>query len=249
MHQRWQDLAFLHWSVRPESLAALLPPGLELDLWDGKAYLGLVPFSVRATRPPFLPPVPILSSFHELNVRTYVHRRGRDPGVWFFSLDAANRTAVWGARAIYKLPYFHASIALLRGADGRTSFSSRRASGAQPHFECAYEPVSRPAPVALGSLAFFLIERYLLYSWDGRRLRKARVWHHPYAISEARVADLAEDVASAAGVSLDPDSALVAHHSERVDVRIYAPELVRQPVADPLPDLSLPKLVQPCPTV
>jgi uncharacterized protein YqjF (DUF2071 family) len=248
MRQRWQDLAFLHWSVRPETLAPILPPALELDLWEGKAYLGLVPFSIRGTRLPFLPPVPILSSFHELNVRTYVHRRGRDPGVWFFSLDAANRTAVWGARAVYKLPYFHASIALARGADGRTSFSSRRAPGGQPRFECAYEPVTPPAPVAPGSLAFFLIERYLLYSWDGRRLRKARVWHHPYPVSEARVADLAEDVAAAAGVPLDPGSAVLAHHSEGVDVRIYPPRLVRQRLAEPPPDFSLPELIQTCPT-
>jgi uncharacterized protein YqjF (DUF2071 family) len=227
MRQRWQRLAFLHWSVDPIALSALLPPNIELDTWEGKAYVGIVPFGVRGSRAAFLPPIPGLSNFNELNVRTYVHRRGRDPGVWFFSLDAASLLAVWGARAVYKLPYFHASIALQHSQDS-TSFSSvRAASEQQPQFACSYQPASAPAPVAAGTLEFFLIERYLLYSWDDRRLRTARVWHQPYPVSEARIHRLSQNVAAAVRIELDPECAPIAHYSEGVDVRIYPPSLVR----------------------
>ena len=89
MRHRWAHLLFLHWAVPPEQLRPLLPPGLDLDTFEGRAYVGLVPFTMTGVRPVLLPPLPLLSSFHETNVRTYVHRRGRDPGVWFFSLDAA----------------------------------------------------------------------------------------------------------------------------------------------------------------
>jgi hypothetical protein len=113
-------------AVDPMAIAPLLPPGLELDTWEGMAYLGAVPFKVRGSRLPFLPAIPVVSSFHELNLRTYVHRQGRDPGVWFFSLDAASWLAVWGARTAYKLPYFHASMALRISLERVVSFSSRR---------------------------------------------------------------------------------------------------------------------------
>lgn len=218
-------------------LASLLPPGLELDTWDGKAYLGIVPFTVRGSRPPFLPAIPFASSFHELNLRTYVHRRGRDPGVWFFSLDAASRLAVWGARAAYKLPYFHASIALQLSEERIVSFSSRRTGPGrdQPHFACTYEPVSAPADARVGTLDFFLTERYLLYSWDGRRLRSARVSHRPYPLCSARILDLDETLTKSIGALVGPHQAPIAHYAEEVDVRIYPPSAVREQERDRLP--------------
>jgi len=248
MRQRWRHLGFLHWSVDPRALAALLPRSLELDTWQGQALVGLVPFTIRGTRPPFLPPVPWLSDFHELNLRTYVHRRGRDPGVWFFSLDAASRLAVWGARATYKLPYFHASIALASSAGGAISFSSRRrADGGRPRLACVYQPSGQPAELAVGTRDFFLVERYLLYSWDGARLRSARVWHQPYRVAPAQVTDLSQDLTDAAGLGIDPDRAPIAHYAEEVDVRIYAPQLVTEPVAEAIGDrptpLSQPQLL------
>jgi uncharacterized protein YqjF (DUF2071 family) len=249
MRQRWESLAFLHWSVAPSDIAALLPPGLELDLWQGRAYLGIVPFTVRAARPSFLPPLPVLSSFHELNVRTYVHRRGSSPGVWFFSLDAASRAAVWGARAWYKLPYFHASMALVRNMEGVRSFSSRRSEAGGAHFTCTYAPASVPAPAATGTLEFFLIERYLLYSWDGRRLRSARVWHRPYGVSSARIADLSENVTAAAKIDVASEIEPIAHYSDAVDVRIYSPTLVTEAESNAPFEPSLPELIQPSPAL
>ena len=119
MRQKWRELLFLHWPVPPEALRPLVPPQLELDLFEGTAYVGLVPFTMTGVRPVGLPPVRGLSSFHETNVRTYVHREGRDPGVWFFSLDAANRVAVALARR--PVPPSLLSRADVPGARGHVS--------------------------------------------------------------------------------------------------------------------------------
>ena len=112
MRQQWRDLLFLHWPVPVEQLRPLIPAELAIDTYEGQAYIGLVPFTMRNVRPTWSPPVPPLSHFHEINVRTYVHRQGRDPGVWFFSLDAANPIAVKIARLWFKLPYFYARMRL-----------------------------------------------------------------------------------------------------------------------------------------
>ena len=114
MRQSWRELLFLHWPIRPDQLRPLVPPQLDLDLFEGTAYVGLVPFTMTGVRPVGLPPVRGISNFHETNVRTYVHRDGRDPGVWFFSLDAANRLAVYLARTFFHLPYYHARMFLDR---------------------------------------------------------------------------------------------------------------------------------------
>ena len=114
MRQKWRELLFLHWPIPTVDLRPLVPPQLDLDLFDGTAYVGLVPFTMKGVRPVGLPPVAGLSRFHETNVRTYVHRAGRDPGVWFFSLEAANPIAVSLARSLYHLPYHHAKMFLER---------------------------------------------------------------------------------------------------------------------------------------
>ena len=112
MRQNWNDLLFLHWQAPAEMLRPLVPANLEIDTFEGRAYVGLVPFSMTGVRPIWSPPVPLLSNFHETNVRTYVHFRGANPGVWFFSLDAANAIAVRIARALWKLPYHFANMRL-----------------------------------------------------------------------------------------------------------------------------------------
>jgi uncharacterized protein YqjF (DUF2071 family) len=229
LRQRWCNLAFLHWAVDPAAIASLLPPGLEVDTWDGRAYVGIVPFSTRGSRVAFLPPVPGTTSFDEVNVRTYVHRHGRDPGVFFFSLDASSRLAVWGARATYRLPYFHAAMAAELNTDGVMSFSSRRSvAGGAVAFASTYRSTSSALSVLPGTLDFFLIERYLLYSWDGRFLRRARVWHAPYPTTTAEIGQLSETLTTAAGIAAAPDVAPLAHYSAGVDVRIYAPTLIRE---------------------
>jgi uncharacterized protein YqjF (DUF2071 family) len=147
------------------------------------------------------PPIPWLSSFHEVNVRTYVHRHGRDPGVWFFSLDTSSALAVEGARAFYKLPYFHAQIDFSESCE----FTSRRddPSGAKPaDIHVRYQGIEGPvAPAQPGTLDHFLVERYLLYAMDEHhQLYRARVHHQPYPLQRAEVSELQETLLWAAGI-------------------------------------------------
>ncbi len=120
MRQQWRDLLFLHWEVSPAQLRALLPAELTLDTFEGKAYVGLVPFTMRNVHPIWSPSIPPLSHFHETNVRTYAQCKGHDPGVWFFSLDAANAIAVQIARAWFKLPYYYARMEMQKTEEEKT---------------------------------------------------------------------------------------------------------------------------------
>ncbi|MDR3618000.1 MAG: DUF2071 domain-containing protein [Paludisphaera borealis] len=229
MRQKWRDLLFLHWAVDPDSLRRLLPPGLDLDLFEGAAYVGLVPFTMRGVRPIGLPPVRGLSAFHETNVRTYVHLDGRDPGVWFFSLDAANRIAVRVARRLFHLPYYDARLFL-----ERESFPSSVASSAilyggvrrWPGFDRASylvraQAVGPVGPARAGTLEHFLVERYVLYAEHGGRLFQGRVRHQPYPLQSALVHAIDENLVAAAGVSR-PSTAPLAHFAAGVDVDVLS---------------------------
>ncbi|HEX8152812.1 MAG TPA: DUF2071 domain-containing protein, partial [Thermoanaerobaculia bacterium] len=160
MLQNWHHLLFLHWEVPVADLQRLIPQELSVDTYEGKAYIGLVPFTVTGVRPVLLPPMPGLSSFHEVNVRTYVHHRGTNPGVWFFSLDANSTIAVAAARAAYKLNYLHAKIDF--AAEELITFNSHRDDDRGPtpaHAHLRYAPQEGPTgPGALGSLEHFLTE-------------------------------------------------------------------------------------------
>ena len=238
MREIWRHLSFLHWPVAAEMIAPMLPPGLEVDTFDGVAYVGLVPFTIPLTRTAFWPGLPLAPAFHEINLRTYVHRGGRDPGVWFFSLDAASRLAVAGARAAYRLPYFHARIRMGEGGDaGEIDFEARRprrsavdahdrSSTIEAHFVCRYRPAGNIAAAALGTLEYFLAERYLLYAWTGKALRAARVFHRPYPLRPAVVRGLEQTLTTAAGLAIDRSAAPLAHYAREVDVRIYRPHRV-----------------------
>lgn len=126
MHQRWTDLLFLHWKWDAADLQSRLPAGLTLDLHEGTAWLGVVPFFMQRIRPRFLPPVPWLSWFLELNVRTYVHDAQGRPGVWFFSLDCNQPVAVQLARSLFRLPYFHAAMCHEGDVDSSLHYRCRR---------------------------------------------------------------------------------------------------------------------------
>lgn len=226
MRQRWARLLFLHWTVPAEQIRPLLPPGLDLDLFEGRAYLGLVPFTMTGVRPIWLPAVPALSNFHEVNVRTYVHRGGRDPGVWFFSLDAANAVAVRLARWTYRLPYHFASMAMdppdsVEDPGVVTYESERRWPGPLPaRCRLRYEPTGTPAPARVGTLEHFLAERYILYAHAGGRLYTGRVHHAPYPLQTANLLELDETLIAACGLRR-PESEPLAHYAREVRVRIH----------------------------
>ena len=180
MKMRWHELLFMHWRVPVAALRPHVPATLEIETFDGSAWLGVVPFRMSGVRPRLVPPVPGLSAFPELNVRTYVVPKStRDkPGVWFFSLDATSRLAVRGARWGFHLPYFDAHISCQVNGSTNTPtvhYSSRRThKGAPPaELDMDYRPAGKAFQAEPGSLDYFLTERYCLYSAakDGRMYR------------------------------------------------------------------------------
>jgi uncharacterized protein YqjF (DUF2071 family) len=228
MRQVWCHLAFLHWPVDPDAIARLLPPGLHVDTFDGRAYVGIVPFTIPLSRTA-QGGIPIAPKFHEVNLRTYVHRDGRSPGVWFFSLDAASRLAVVAARLTYGLPYFHARMSMqvtgdpanpTVGCESRRRRRSRDSDG-PIEFRARYQPTGLASTAAPGTLEFFLAERYVLYAWNGRTLSTARVHHPPYPLQPAVVADLNETLTVAAGLPPTVGAPTHVHYAREVDVRIY----------------------------
>jgi uncharacterized protein YqjF (DUF2071 family) len=221
MYQRWRTLLFLHWELPAQVLAPLLPPGLTLDTYEGRAFVGLVPFTMRGVRPAGLPAFSPLSDFHETNVRTYVHQEGRDPGVWFFSLDAANRIAVKLALAWFKLPYYFARMELKQEGPW-VSYRSERQWPAPVPARCAVRcaPAGEAASSTPGTLQHFLVERYFLYTVHSGGLWRGQVHHTPYPVRGAQVEGLDESLLSAAGLARPPSAPLV-HFSEGVDVDVF----------------------------
>src|SRR5262245_38562455 len=175
MVQSWSHLLFLHWTVPVEALRRRLPASLEVDTFEGRAYVGLVPFTIHGVRPPRLPGLPGLKRFHEVNLRTYVRPPGGEAGVWFFSLDAASRLAVLGARAWYRLPYHFARIEMRAEGGGWLYRAQRQWPAPVPaHCSLRYAPAGEPGAAREGTLEHFLVERYVLYAERRGRMWKAR---------------------------------------------------------------------------
>ena len=187
MRQRWAQLLFLHWAWDPVEIQRTLPPGLTVDVRDGRAWLGLVPFMMERVRPRGLPAVRGLSDFMELNLRTYVYDAQGRSGVWFYSLYANLWLAVKIARALFHLPYQYAKMAATVDARTQTVDYQVRRQGLASNSRFCYRPVGASRPAVAGTLEFFLMERYRLFAWDsrGERLFTGRVHHAPYEISAA----------------------------------------------------------------
>jgi uncharacterized protein YqjF (DUF2071 family) len=228
MFQRWHDLLFAHWPVPAEDLRRQLPRGLDLDLFDGQAWLGVVPFRMSGVRLRATPPLPGLSAFPELNVRTYV-RRGEQRGVWFLSLDAASRLAVRAARAWFHLPYFEAEMELVARAGEVAYRSLRTHPGAAPaEFRAEYGPVAPVEPARRDTLEAFLVERYSLFALGPRGLACGEIHHLPWPIQRAGAEITANTMAIASGHQLEgPPPEL--HFARRLDVLIWPLRQVASP--------------------
>jgi uncharacterized protein YqjF (DUF2071 family) len=179
--QSWIDLAFLHWRFEPAALQRLVPESVELQVHDGGAWLGITPFLVTGFRVRGVPPLPFVSRFPELNVRTYVTHEGK-PGIWFFSLDAASTLAVEAAKRLYKLPYSRAQMRYERAGDD-VQFEATRTGAA---FDARYRGEGDLFQAAHGSLEEFLTERYCLYTEDGGRLYRAEIHHPPWQLQKGK---------------------------------------------------------------
>ncbi len=223
LRMRWRDLLFIHWPVPKEWLRPLIPPALELETCDGSAWLGVTPFGMERTRPRFLPAVPWLSNFPELNVRTYVTSEGK-PGIWFFSLDAHNPVAVRLARATFSLPYFDAEMSC-RPSGGEVRYRSVRTHKGAPETRLAmsYRPVGEPFESPPGTLESFLTERYCLYSADGRgRVWRGDIHHRPWPLQEAEAEIEELEMTAQIGVVL-PDIEPLLHYARCLDVVAWPP--------------------------
>lgn len=224
MKQSWHDLLFAHWPVDSAVVAALVPRDFAIDLFDGAAWVGVVPFEMRNVAPRGMPALPWLSTFPELNVRTYV-RVGDKPGVYFFSLDAGNPLAVHAARVWLCLPYFTASMQSARAAGGRVTYRSRRTSGGRPaEFAAAYHPIAAALEPLPGTLEHFLTERYCLYARDHRRRPyRLDIHHAPWPLQLAAADVQRNSMAEAAGLQL-PGVAPLLHFVSRQDMVGWLPQ-------------------------
>jgi uncharacterized protein YqjF (DUF2071 family) len=217
MRQTWNDLLFAHWALAPEELAGKVPAPLELDLFENRAWLAVTPFWMSGIRARALPPLPGLSAFPELNVRTYVHVGGK-PGVFFFSLDAASRITVHAARWSFALPYFYAEMES-REREGAIHYRSRRVQGSAD-LRARFRPIAEPRLHARGSLEHFLTERYCLYTVRGGKTYRAEIHHLPWPLQVAEAEFETNTMAQAAGFVLQgpPLSLLFA---KRLDVLVW----------------------------
>jgi uncharacterized protein len=215
MGQTWKDLLFAHWPVDADLLRPLVSAHVDLDEHDGSAWLGITPFRVGGLRLRGMPPLPRVSTFLELNVRTYV-TAGDKPGIWFFSLDAASRLAVEAARRAYRLPYFHADISCSRSR-GRLVYELSRVGAAGTVFTARYQPVGEQFNAAPGSLEHFLVERYCLYTEGAGSLKRAEIHHRPW---DLRSAEAGIELNTIAPVELTNEPSRL-HFSARQDVVLW----------------------------
>lgn len=225
MYQSWKELLFLHWQIDPAVIQATLPPGLTVDTFGGNAYLGIVPFYMCNIRPRFLPAVPGISDFLEMNVRTYVHDAQGRPGVWFYSLDANQKLAVRVARKFFNLPYFDAKMtASMNGLTVNYHSQQKDSHETASYQYTPTEPAaSTSAPEYSGSLEFFLTERYYLFAYNQKKqqLYSGRVHHNAYPLHQVEVNQYSDYPIKLAGFDQPcraPDHALM---SRGVDVKIY----------------------------
>jgi len=229
----WHDLLFAHWPVDPSELREQLPPGLEIDTFDGQAWIGIVPFHMSGIRPRGLPSLPWLSAFPELNLRTYVVAEGK-PGVWFLTLDATSRFTIGVARRFFHLPYRNARITCRPTPDGWIDFRSRRCDRHFPpaEFTAQYRPLPRRNGVSVAEfelepLTNWLTARFCLYSADDRgRLFRGEIDHAIWSLEPAEAIIEANTLARSLGIAL-PDCEPLLHFSRRIEAVAWTVEPVR----------------------
>jgi uncharacterized protein YqjF (DUF2071 family) len=215
--QTWHDVLFAHWPVAVSALRPFVPAALDVQEFDGTAWVGLVPFRMTGVTARWMPPIPWLSAFPEMNLRLYVAHRDR-PGVWFVSLDAARAAAVWAARRFFHLPYHRASM-VVRREGSRVHYHSERIGTPGPvDFVGTYWPTGAEFEATPGSIEHFLTERYCLYAErrDGT-LATVEIHHRPWPLHRADATIDVNRVATGQGLAAGGTPALL-HFAPRLDV-------------------------------
>jgi len=220
MHQNWGKLLFMHWPIEEQLLRPLIPKALDIDTFNGSAWIAIAPFTMWDIRafPPFLPAVPGLSAMHELNVRTYVHF-DRVPGVWFLSLDCNSAAAVLGARTFFHLRYYNADIEL--DQEGKTiDYTLSRRENPPAEFNASWEIGESLGHAHPGSLEFFLTERYCLYSEADNDIYRSRIYHQPWLLQQASLVSFESTMIESHGL-LMPKGDPLLHYAEEISVEIW----------------------------
>ena len=226
LRQRWLDLLFAHWPIEPAQLDGKLPPGLEADLFEGQAWLGVVPFRMDQVRSRIAGQasfsVPTTERFLELNLRTYVRsRRTGRTGVYFFALDCSSWLSVLGARTLFHLPYFPAAMAMTVGDEGFDYQSQRKLSRGSVRFDASYGPIAGDLNKGVTEpLVRFLTERYCLFTASRGRLLVGEIHHRPWPLEPAQATFRADDLPRAHGFSL-PDVPPLLHYSRELRVSLW----------------------------
>jgi uncharacterized protein len=223
MTQTWHDLLFAHWPVDPGYMRAKIPSAFELDLFNSRAWIGIVPFHMTNVAPRGVPSLPWISEFPELNVRTYVRVADR-PGVFFFSLDAGSAVAVQAARTLLNLPYYSASMKVAMDARSIRYDSRRDGADTRAEFVATYEPAGPVFNAEEGSLEYFLTERYCLYNiGHGGTPYRLHIHHPPWPLQPAHAQVVCNTMADANDLVL-PDDAPLLHFAKRQDMVAWPPE-------------------------
>ncbi|MGZ9275765.1 MAG: YqjF family protein [Candidatus Limnocylindrales bacterium] len=223
LRMRWTDLLFAHWPLDPAVLRPLIPPALEVETFEGQAWLGVVPFRMEDVAPRGLPAPPVLGVFPEVNVRTYVLHHGW-PGVWFFSLDAASRPTVLGGRVAFHLPYFRAAMQMGRDGDFITYRSERTDDrGGPAELDVRYRPTGPAALATAGSLEAWLTDRKRQFAADDQgRISRTEIRHVPWSLQPAEADFRTETLVASHGLAL-PATPPHLRYAARLDVRGWWP--------------------------
>ena len=222
MFQRWDTLLFIHWPVPVESVKPLVPPQMEIDTYEGQAWLTLIPFRMVNVHLRDLPPVPGFSTFPEINLRLYI-RVNDQPGITFFCIDADEPLAVWVASHVFNLPYLQAKMKFKRRGNVFHIESHRPASAAAPaaDFKGSYWPIGEPFEPKEGTLEYFLLERYTLFNpGPGGMIYRGNIHHLPWIVQQAEAKIETNNILQASGIEL-PNTDPILHFSEGTDTILW----------------------------
>lgn len=226
LSQVWEDLLFMHYPMDPNVLRDYVPRELELDVFQNKAWITIIPFRVTKMKGRGIPSLPLLKEYLEINVRTYVKYKGI-PGIYFFSLDANHPLFVIGIKTAIGLPFKHAHI-VFNQMENSFRFKHHRQSDkhATEKIELTYKPGEVLFETLPGTLDYWLLERYCMYSYLGKYLIRGDIHHDKWKVSKATATTSINTMLSFLSPDNCPKIPSFLHYSKRRRVFCYPPKRV-----------------------